>query len=224
MKCQRPISTFLSILVSALSVVNPFSSAVRGGPANPTPGQQIPEEAYRLNDAGKTHFDKKEYDKAIELLLRAIQLAPNYAEAYKNLAVVYTGKREYEKSISYALKAIEMTPEDGEYHAVLASAYYWMNDLDKAITAFRKAIQLGDRRAKVYSVLGNTYLKKEMLQEAITAFKKALELDPSLQGARNNLRMAEEMKRSRKCDLESGSNANGSGSGHRQITVGLAAH
>lgn len=198
MRYQRPISTFLSILVSMLFLLTAFSSVVKGGPANPTAGQQIPEEAYRLNEAGKMHFDKKEYDKAIELLVKAIQLSPSYAEAYRNLAVVYTGKREYQKAVSHALKAIEMTPQDGECYAVLALAYYFINDLDKAITAFQKAIQLGDRRAKVYSVLGNAYLKKEMLDDAITALKKALELDPSLQGARNNLRMAEEMKRSKK--------------------------
>jgi tetratricopeptide (TPR) repeat protein len=72
-----------------------------------------------------------------------------------------------------------------------------MNDLDHAIGAFKKSIALGDTKAENYSVLGNCYLKKEMPDEAIAAYTKALAIDPSLTGARNNLRTAESLKRSR---------------------------
>ena len=116
--------------------------------------KQIPDEAYRLTNDGKRYFDNGQYDKAIELLTKAVQIAPRYADAYNNLATAYIGNGEYNKAISFAKK-----------------------------------------EAEVYSVLGNAYLKKDMLDEAIAAYKKALELNPSLQGARNNLRTAEERKR-----------------------------
>ena len=69
--------------------------------------------------------------------------------------------------------------------------------LDNCTVSLKKAITLGYGEAEAYSVLGNAYLKQNMLEEAIVAYKSALQLDPSLRGARNNLRTAEERLRAR---------------------------
>jgi tetratricopeptide (TPR) repeat protein len=156
---------------------------------------EVPEEAKRLNDqAGEYHLTGQ-HQKAVDILSQVITMAPGYADAYSNMSAAYTGLGDCRKAIAFSQKAIGMNPRNGAYHSTLGLAYYKEDDLDSAIQAFKRSIELGDTKAKNYSVLGNCYLKKDMLDDAISAYKKALELEPSLTGARNNLRTAESLKR-----------------------------
>ncbi len=114
------------------------------------------------------------------------------------MAAVYRDNKEFDKAIKSANKAIELDAKNGLYQATLGLVYYKMNNLDQCITALKKASDLQYQEAEVFSVLGNAYLKKDMLDEAIVSYKRALQIDPSLRGARNNLKIAEEGKASKR--------------------------
>ena len=154
----------------------------------------IPEEARRLNDEAKKCHEEGQPDKAIQLLTRVIQLAPRYADAYNNLAVVHSANGDGDLALSFAKKAISFAPKKGAYHRTLGLVYYSSGKLDEAIAAFNKAISLGEAPAEMRSVLGNAYFKKGMLDQAIDQYKEALAVNPNLRGARNNLKAAEQAK------------------------------
>ena len=51
--------------------------------------QQFPESALLFNISGACHFSAKNYEAAIESYKKAIELRPDYADAYNNIANVY---------------------------------------------------------------------------------------------------------------------------------------
>jgi Flp pilus assembly protein TadD len=155
---------------------------------------KVSEEARRLNTEAKQYHDSGQYDKSIELLTKAVQLCPQYADAYNNLSAAHAAKGQGDLALSFSMKAIAMNSDKGAYYTTEGIAYYKLGNLDQSITAFNKAIALGETAAEMRSVLGNAYFKKGMLDEAIEQYKLALTINPNLRGARNNLKAAEEEK------------------------------
>lgn len=54
----------------------------------------------------------KNYDKAIEVLDEALELAPENAKAWYRRGQAYHGKREYQKSVADLKKALQYAPND----------------------------------------------------------------------------------------------------------------
>src|SRR3989338_1288964 len=61
-------------------------------------------------DKGYQHSLNKEHDSAIEAYTKAIQLDPNYADAYNNRGLAYDNKRQYDRAIEDYNKAIALDP------------------------------------------------------------------------------------------------------------------
>jgi tetratricopeptide (TPR) repeat protein len=68
-------------------------------------------------------------------------------------------------------------------------AHYEKAEFDRAIADLNKAIEINPKSALAYSNLGWTYEAMGDEREAITQYRKALEIDPSLEAARDNLKL-----------------------------------
>jgi tetratricopeptide (TPR) repeat protein len=86
--------------------------------------QHISKEAAEIVTNGEAAFEKKEYDTALELYLKAQAMAPNYYFATTLIGDIYFFKGEYEKAISFFLKAIEQNFIDCDAHWFLADSYW----------------------------------------------------------------------------------------------------
>jgi tetratricopeptide (TPR) repeat protein len=51
------------------------------------------------NNLGVVYFKQKQYDKALDQFQTAIRLKPDFADAYYNLAIVYTQKEMPKEAI-----------------------------------------------------------------------------------------------------------------------------
>lgn len=58
---------------------------------------------------------KKKYQESIKLLEKAIEVNPQEALAYNNLASIYYSSKERDKAIEYMKKAIELDPLNSKY-------------------------------------------------------------------------------------------------------------
>ena len=63
---------------------------------------------------GYNAYVNKEYDKAISFYLKAIELKPDYAEAYYNLGLAYKNQGNLTKAIESYKKAIEVDPDHAD--------------------------------------------------------------------------------------------------------------
>ena len=91
-----------------------------------------------------------EYNAEISLYLKAIELNPDYANAYINLGIAYGKQDNYTKAIQMWEKAIELNPDDADAYTNLGIAYGEQNNYTKAIQSYEKAIELKPDYALAY--------------------------------------------------------------------------
>ena len=129
----------------------------------------------------------KEYDNAILYFQKAIQLNPQYSNAYINLGNVYYEKHIPDKAIQLYEKAIELNPQNAPAYENMGNAYADKGNLDKAIQLYEKAIDLNPQDSGAYFNLGVTYGEKGNLDKAIELYEKVIELNPQRYDAYCNL-------------------------------------
>ena len=127
---------------------------------------------------GKRLFEAEEYEGAVVVCQRAIELDPDYAAPWNGLGNVYNSLKDYDKAIEAYRKAIEVDPDYAYPWSGLGTVYKDLKDYDKAIEAYRKAIELDPNFASPWYGLGNVYKYLKDYEEAIEAYRKAIEADP----------------------------------------------
>lgn len=126
--------------------------------------------------------------KAIECFERAIELEPEYAQAYAMAAGAYshlgaTGQmlpgKAFEIVKRYADKALQLDDTIAEGHIAKASYYLfyewkWQESYD----ALQKAVRLNPGATAAYQLLGFYYIMMGQKQEAVKIMEEAVRLDP----------------------------------------------
>ncbi|MFN8658654.1 MAG: CHAT domain-containing tetratricopeptide repeat protein [Candidatus Obscuribacterales bacterium] len=108
-----------------------------------------------LNSMGMLEYTRKHYDKAIEYVKQAAEIAtdqnqPNeVAAAYGNLTTIATGKGDLEGALAFQQKAVNLLEKagvDDEIHADalcrFAEVLKLLNRFDESAAAYNKALQL----------------------------------------------------------------------------------
>ena len=124
----------------------------------------------------------------ITLLNRALEIDPDYAQAWVYLSDAYNGlafqassredKVNYtNKAGEYAQKALELDPLLAEAHTALGF-FYWRNrNISEAIPSFRKSLELNPNEVGAMAGLGLALVQTNP-EEAYRLFVKSVELDP----------------------------------------------
>jgi tetratricopeptide (TPR) repeat protein len=92
---------------------------------------------------GNIYFGKKQYDEAIELYEKAVQLMPGESTVYYNIGAAYSNKQSQRKAVEAYLKAVEINPKFGDAHYGLAYSYYSLQDYTSAWKHLEIAQKLG---------------------------------------------------------------------------------
>ena len=137
--------------------------------------------ARALAKKGTSLMSGNKVDAAIETYTRAIELSPNYAEAYVKRGMAKRAKGDLAGSIEDYEKAVSIDPKSILGNRFVAQAYsnrgyIKLNalDLDSAIEDFTKAINITPNEDGHYYRRGYARLIKEDLVEALNDLNKAL--------------------------------------------------
>ena len=118
------------------------------------------------------------YQGAIEHFTNAIQLMPEFAEAYIDLGLAYFSKGELDIAIDNYDKAIQLDPQFARVYYHRGNAYNEKGKYDLAIRDFDKAIDLKPDNAFAYNNRGAVYRSKGEHDLAIENCNKAIQLKP----------------------------------------------
>lgn len=111
---------------------------------------------------------------------KAIQLNPNYAEAYVERGSAYDLKRRFDLALADYNKALELNPNLPRAYNGRGWIYHQQRFFDRAIAEYTAAIRLDPNYATAYCNRGVAYAEIGKYDLAIEDDTKALELDPDL--------------------------------------------
>lgn len=130
---------------------------------------------------GRLDYDADHYDHAIREFQKAIQLAPDMAQAYDNLGLCYYRQNQNQLAIANYHKAIDLDQKSGHSDAWpylnLAVTERSLNRRSEAEAHLREAIRLDPGLAIAHFQLGNVLQDAGQTKEAISEFQAAAHLD-----------------------------------------------
>jgi tetratricopeptide (TPR) repeat protein/serine/threonine protein kinase len=83
-------------------------------------------------------------DQAMYLLRIAVDLKPDYADAYNGLGGVYTEQGAWEQAVLHFQRSLELNPAAANVHRNLGNAYEQRREWAKAVAAYEEAIRRGN--------------------------------------------------------------------------------
>jgi len=152
------------------------------------------EEAQEHNDRGVTLFYTSSREAAQVEFEKAIELNPELAEAYNNLALVQSELGHNDEAVENFKKAYSLRSDLCEAYSNLAMLHFRRGDLDEAMRLFEKSIQTPASSSVAHLNLGNGLLQLGRYEEAIGAWERALLIDPSNEDAKEKITLYQEGK------------------------------
>ncbi len=192
----------------------------RAAELNPSPrNRYFAEQAERMAQYGQVAvrafyqgyaaWEARDYAAAIDRFEKAVEAAPDWAEAHRWLARAYMDAGMPAKAVPHweRVIALEGRTPDAVHFLKLAReasgvglsaaeaffqgvAAYEDGRLDEAERLFRQAVEADPGYAKAWRWLGRVYYETGRYAEAAAAYEKAVELDPEDATSRYFLRLA----------------------------------
>jgi tetratricopeptide (TPR) repeat protein len=117
-------------------------------------------------------------DKAIANYDQALQLKPDWAEAYNNRGAAYDDKGEYDRAIADYDQAIKLKPDSAVVYTNRGNAYADKSEYDRAIADYDQAIKLKPDYAVAYTNRGIIYRREGEYDRAIADYDQTIKLKP----------------------------------------------
>lgn len=129
---------------------------------------------------GIKHHDNGNYDLALELYKKALDLEPNSSLVNYEIALSYFAKKDYENVVKYSDVVLK---QDGEFmiqaYITKGSALDLLGKTKESIKLFKKAIKKTEGNYLLYYNLALNYYKNKEFKEAENNLLSALESNPN---------------------------------------------
>ncbi|MBO9998935.1 MAG: tetratricopeptide repeat protein [Cyanobacteria bacterium SID2] len=181
------------------------SGASDSAEANPTvPAKRIPPAPSSQNgisaDAeasarefcrqGNALFFSQRYPEAISAYDRAIELKPDYYQAWSNRGSALFHRQRYEAAIESYDRALELKFDYPEAWNNRGGAMTKLRQFDEALTSYDRAVQLKPDYVEAWNNRGLTLMELGRYQDAVKSYNKAVKQKPDYAEAWNNRGLA----------------------------------
>ncbi|MCX5632766.1 MAG: tetratricopeptide repeat protein [Phycisphaerae bacterium] len=162
------------LIVAVMLIVLAVLASTLPGPFPSEKLDYLPE---LYNSVGITLGDQGKIGQAIENYKRAIQFAPEYFEAYYNLAATYYKLGDINQAVINYEKSLQLDPNSYKGHYNLGVALYSVGNFELAKTRYMETLRLKPDYTLAYKALAIDSVRKGQPDQAIAYYKKVLEID-----------------------------------------------
>lgn len=123
-------------------------------------------------------YNKKEFQKAIDVFSSVLETEKDNAEIYNNIALCYAELGDYEKAEKNYLRAQELNPKLPQVYINLSDIYYRNKDMDSGIQLLSQGIYEIPDNLVLRHYLARFYMEDARLDLAIDELEHILEKQP----------------------------------------------
>lgn len=147
----------------------------------------VPDHADALHLLGVIAFQVGKNDAAIHLIGRAVNINPQNALYYNNLAAAFKGSGKAEQAIACYRNAVALKPDYAEAYNNLGITYKDQGDIESAISFYSKAVERRPDYAEAWHNMGLAYAHSGRPNKALSFYHKALEIKSNYPEVYNNM-------------------------------------
>lgn len=184
------------------------------------------DEAEERNKEGLDYIERGEYNNAIVSLSKAIEINPDFFDAWFRLGIAYKHKQDYENALICNIKGWEINPDSPVEHDILEcynelielnsksfNVWWIIGDFFFTKGVYEKALECYDKTIDIIRLsnssikLNKLYIKKGIafynigeLDSAVNSYDRALEIDNTDEIARKNkMKLLNEINKKKRC-------------------------
>jgi len=128
---------------------------------------------------------EKDFESAVKIFNKAVEIDPEYPWAYTGLAWIYQHHNQITDSKKYLplviknqKKAYELDPNLADSNAAMAWTYYLSRDYAQSYHYYKRALEIDPNRGILNYLVGLFYQTIGLIHQAISFLSRAVELDP----------------------------------------------
>ncbi len=139
------------------------------------------EDPKTLHENAKTFMRQGDFNNAIIILTRALQIDKNNLEMQKDLVMSYYYKRDYEKALDRVKTLIDRDDADVVTYQIAGNVYKALEEVKECDKVYKKGLKRFPNSGPLYSEYGELlWAKKDF--SAIEQWEKGIQVDPAYSG------------------------------------------
>jgi len=135
---------------------------------------------------GALLIQKKQFTRAIHFLTQALQIKPDYVEAFLNRGLALKEIHHLEDALANYDKAIAIKLDYAQAYSNRGNVLKELHRFEEALISYDKAIEIKPNLAEAHFNRGNTLQELHRLEEAIISYDKSIEINPNIAEAHFN--------------------------------------
>jgi Tfp pilus assembly protein PilF len=139
------------------------------------------EDPKTLHENAKAFMRQGDFNNAIIILTRALQMDKNNLEMQKDLVMSYYYKRDYEKALDGVKTLIDRDDADVVTYQIAGNVYKALEEVKECDKVYKKGLKKFPNSGPLYSEYGELlWAKKDF--SAIEQWEKGIQVDPAYSG------------------------------------------
>jgi tetratricopeptide (TPR) repeat protein len=152
--------------------------------------QAEPREANAWHLLGLVAYQSGKHDEALDLIGRALALAPQVGAFHSNLAAVYIAMGRWEEAAASCTEAVRRHPDSPQFRNNLGNALMQLQQFDGAEENFREALRLLPNHVDALTNLSILLRRQGRVADAVVTYGALLRVRPEDAETHRNLAFA----------------------------------
>ena len=139
------------------------------------------------NNRGVSLCRQRKYEESINCFERALEISPDYADAFVNKGISLSKLKKYEEAIECYDKALKIVPKYTDAWNNKGITLSKQKKYEEAMNCYNTALEFTPDDIDLWNNKGSALFRQAKYDEAITCYRKALKINPNHIKAWNNV-------------------------------------